>query len=83
MTQLTASVLGMEERGRLERGAKADVVVFDPERINDPATFQSPHQYADGVVHVLVNGTWALKEGEVTGKRAGTVLRHGDRREAQ
>jgi len=83
MTHLTASVLGMKDRGRLEPGAKADVVVFNPERINDLATFRSPHQYADGVVHVLVNGTWALKEGEVTGKRAGTVLRHDDKREAQ
>lgn len=83
MTHLTASVLGMERRGRIEPGAKADVVVFDPERINDRATFQSPHQYSEGVVHVLVNGTWALKKGEVTGKRAGTVLRHGDKSEVQ
>lgn len=74
MTQLTASVFGMNERGRLQPGVQADVVVFDPDEINDPATFQQPHQFAEGVVHVLVNGTFAVRDSEFTGARAGTVL---------
>lgn len=75
MTHLPASVLGMRDRGRIEPGTVADLVVFDPARINDPATFQAPHQYAEGMVHVLVNGRWAVRDGAVTGTRAGTVLR--------
>lgn len=74
MTQLPASVLGMPDRGRLQRGATADVVVFELDRIDDPATFQEPHQLAEGVEHVLVNGTLAVQDGEATGARAGTVL---------
>lgn len=74
MTQFPASVLGMPDRGRLHPGAAADVVVFDLDRINDPATFQSPHQLAEGVRHVLVNGALVRRDGQFTGARPGRVL---------
>ncbi len=74
MTHLSASVLGLPQRGRIEAGAAADLVVFDLNRIDDPATFRAPHNLADGMVHVLVNGRLKIHEGTVTGTRAGTVL---------
>jgi len=74
MTQLPASVFGMDDRGRLQPGARADLVVFDLEAVDDPATFQSPHQLAEGVRHVVVNGTLARHDGAVTGARPGRVL---------
>jgi N-acyl-D-aspartate/D-glutamate deacylase len=58
---------------------KADVVVFDPQAIVDKATFEKPHQYADGVRHVIVNGTVTLLDGRVTGDRGGRVLRRNPR----
>jgi N-acyl-D-amino-acid deacylase len=59
----------------LRPGAFADVVVFDPAAISDHATFQKPHQYSTGVVHVLVNGKPVLKDGEHTGAKPGMVVR--------
>lgn len=76
MTHLPASVFGLEDRGRLQPGTVADVVVFTLDEINDPATFQAPHQLAEGVEYVLVNGILAVRGGDVTGRRAGRVLRH-------
>jgi N-acyl-D-aspartate/D-glutamate deacylase len=78
MTHLPASVLDMNDRGRLAPGARADVVVFDPERIDDPATFQAPHQLAEGVEHVVVNGVLVRHDGAFTGARPGRVLSHSD-----
>jgi N-acyl-D-amino-acid deacylase len=75
ITALPASVLRLDDRGRLARGRIADVVVFDPGRITDRATFTQPHQYAEGVEHVLVNGVHTLAAGEHTGARAGRVAR--------
>jgi N-acyl-D-aspartate/D-glutamate deacylase len=54
---------------------KADLVIFDPATIVDRATFEKPHQYADGVSHVLVNGVLVLDEGKMTGARPGRVLK--------
>jgi N-acyl-D-aspartate/D-glutamate deacylase len=51
----------MKRKGRLQAGADADVVVFDPARVIDRATFQQPAQYSDGIVHVLVNGTFVVR----------------------
>jgi N-acyl-D-amino-acid deacylase len=67
--------LKLRQRGRLERDYFADVVVFDPNTIQDHATFQQPHQYATGVVHVFVNGEQVLKDGEHTGVKPGRVVR--------
>jgi N-acyl-D-amino-acid deacylase len=75
LTTLPASVLQTERRGALQPGYFADVVVFDPAKIQDHATFEKPHQYSTGVVHVFVNGTQVLKEGEPTGKKPGRVVR--------
>jgi len=75
LTALPAQTLRLHQRGLLERGYYADVVVFDPDRIQDHATFDEPHQYATGVEHVAVNGTLALRDGEHTGALTGRVVR--------
>ena len=75
LTTLPAGVIQIERRGALQPGFFADVVVFDPARIQDHATFEKPHQYATGVMHVFVNGTQVLKNGEPTGKKPGRVVR--------
>jgi len=74
MTSLPATVFRMRDRGVLREGAFADIVVFDPERITDRATYTEPHQYSEGVVHLLVNGAIAVRGGDVTGQTAGRVL---------
>ena len=75
LTSLPAENLGIKERGRLSEGFFADVVIFDPQTIQDHATFEKPHQYATGVRHVFVNGTQVLKDGEHTGATPGRVVR--------
>jgi N-acyl-D-amino-acid deacylase len=75
LTSLPAENLHLTERGALRPGYFADVVVFDPQTIQDHATFESPHQYATGVVHVWVNGTQVLSGGEHTGATPGRVVR--------
>ncbi|HKP29409.1 MAG TPA: amidohydrolase family protein [Gemmatimonadales bacterium] len=74
MTTLPAQIMGIRDRGILREGAWADVVVFDPARIRDAATFFQPHQYTEGVDYVLVNGEFVVDEGRITGKLAGKVL---------
>jgi N-acyl-D-amino-acid deacylase len=74
LTSLPAENLGLDRRGRLEPGAYADVVVFDPATISDRATFEDPHQYAHGMRHVLVNGVHVLRDGEHTGALPGRAL---------
>ena len=75
LTSLPAANIGIRERGRLEAGYFADVVVFDPKTIADHATFEKPMQYATGVVHVFVNGEQVLENGEHTGATPGRVVR--------
>lgn len=75
LSTLPADVLSLPERGRLKSGAFADIVVFDPQTIQDHATFAQPHQLATGVQHVLVNGRFALRDGEPTGAPTGRVVR--------
>jgi N-acyl-D-amino-acid deacylase len=75
MTSLPASNLNLDKRGSLRAGWYADVVVFDPEKIQDHATFENAAQYSTGVHHVFVNGTQVLHEGEHTGALPGRVLR--------
>jgi N-acyl-D-aspartate/D-glutamate deacylase len=74
MTHLSASVMNVPNRGQIRPGAAADLAVFALDQVDDPATFQSPHQLAEGMVHVLVNGRLAVQGGELTGTRAGTTL---------
>ena len=75
LTSLPAENLRIRERGALQAGHYADVVVFDPQAIRDHATFDEPHQYSTGVVHVFVNGEQVLKGGEHTGATPGRVVR--------
>ena len=74
MTSLPAARLRLGDRGRLERGTIADVVVFDPLAIADTATFAEPHQYPRGMPWVLVNGAPVIAGGQHTGSRPGRVL---------
>jgi dihydroorotase/N-acyl-D-amino-acid deacylase len=75
MTRLPADRIDLDDRGRIEVGAIADIAVFDPDEIIDKATFEDPHQYAEGVYHVFVNGEAVLLDKEMTGARPGRVLR--------
>jgi N-acyl-D-amino-acid deacylase len=75
MTSLPARRLGLGDRGVLRPGARADVVVFDPARVRDRATFEQPHQFCDGVSAVVVNGHLVVEAGEHTGAPGGRVLR--------
>jgi N-acyl-D-amino-acid deacylase len=75
LTSQPAANLGLADRGVLREGSFADVVVFDPTKIQDHATFDRPHQYATGMVHVFVNGVSVLRNGEHTGARPGRVVR--------
>jgi N-acyl-D-amino-acid deacylase len=74
MTSLPAQTFRLHNRGWLREGYAADVVVFDPEKVADMATFEKPHQYAVGFVAVLVNGEPVVLEGQHTGARPGKVL---------
>jgi N-acyl-D-amino-acid deacylase len=75
LTKLPATNLKLKKRGELKPGYFADVVVFDPIAIKDNATFEKPHQYSTGVLHVFVNGTQVLRDGEHTGATPGRVVR--------
>ena len=74
MTSLSAEQIGQHERGRIEEGMYADITVFDPEIIQDRATFTDPHQYAFGIHHVVVNGVPVIRDGALTGAKPGRVL---------
>jgi N-acyl-D-amino-acid deacylase len=74
MTGLPAQVFRIADRGVLRVGAYADVAVFDLAALNDPASFTQPHQLAEGMVAVFVNGEAALSSGAVTGTLAGRVV---------
>jgi N-acyl-D-amino-acid deacylase len=76
MTSLPARTFGFRDRGLLREGYWADLVLFDPERVADKATYQKPHQYSEGFDLVLVNGEAVVEEGKITGARPGKVIRH-------
>ncbi|NOY97432.1 MAG: D-aminoacylase [Chlorobi bacterium] len=75
LTFLPATNLKIRKRGLLKEGYFADVVVFDPAKIVDHATFANPHQYSTGVEHVFVNGQQVLKDGEHTGALPGRFVK--------
>jgi N-acyl-D-amino-acid deacylase len=75
LTTLPATNLKIKKRGALKEGYYADLAIFDPEKIQDHATFREPQQYATGMIHVFVNGTQVLKDGEHTGELPGQVVR--------
>jgi N-acyl-D-amino-acid deacylase len=70
-----AERIGLSDRGVLREGARADVAVFDPGAFAERGTVFEPNLLADGMRHVLVNGAPTLRDGELTGERAGMVLR--------
>lgn len=75
LTHLAAEKLHIKKRGLLQPGYYADITVFDPDAIQDHATFEEPHQYATGMVHVFVNGVQVLKNGEHTGEKPGRFVK--------
>jgi N-acyl-D-amino-acid deacylase len=75
LSALPSQNLRVDRRGMLKKGFFADVVVFDPQKIQDHATFEQPHQYATGMIHVFVNGRQVLKDGEHTGAKPGRFVR--------
>jgi len=77
MTSLAADQFGIVDRGRIQIGAFADLVLFDAERIVDTATYERPYQYPIGIDDVWVNGRAVVKNGETTGARPGKALRGG------
>jgi N-acyl-D-amino-acid deacylase len=76
MTSLPANTFHFKGRGELREGNWADIVVFDPDQVQDTATYKDPHHYPTGIPHVLVNGIPVIKNGEHTGAKAGQALRH-------
>ena len=70
-----AQKMGLEDRGLVKKNYWADLVLINPKKISDKATFENPYQYPDGIEYVFVNGEIAVEKGSYTGKRAGKVLR--------
>jgi N-acyl-D-amino-acid deacylase len=75
LTLFPAENLKIKERGALRAGWFADVVVFDPAKIQNQATYAKPHQYATGMLHVFVNGVQVLRDGKHTGAKPGRFVR--------
>ena len=75
LSKLPATNLKIKNRGEIKKGNYADIVIFDPAKINDKATFEKPHQYAEGMIHVFVNGKQVLKDGEHTGATPGQFVK--------
>ena len=75
LAKLPATNLKIQKRGELKVGNYADIVIFDPTKIKDKATFEKPHQYAEGMIHVFVNGVQVLKDGEHTGTKPGRFVK--------
>lgn len=77
MTSMPADQAGLNDRGRIARGKKADLVVFDAASVRDTATFDEPQSFPEGITHVLVNGAFVVESGASTAARPGRVLRRG------
>ena len=75
LSKLPATNLKIKNRGELKTGNYADIVIFDPAKVKDNATFEKPHQYAEGMIHVFVNGVQVLKDGEHTGAKPGKFVK--------
>ncbi|MDE2964267.1 MAG: amidohydrolase family protein [Acidobacteriota bacterium] len=74
MTGMNAAKLGLRNRGLLQVGMKADITIFDAERVAGPATFQEPHRFAEGIEYVIVNGTLVIEGGRSLDARPGRFL---------
>lgn len=75
LSKLPADNLKIKNRGEIKTGNYADIVIFDAAKIKDNATFEKPHQYAEGMIHVFVNGVQVLKNGEHTGAKPGRFVK--------
>lgn len=75
MTSLVAGILGINDRGILAKGKKADIIIFNPDEISDYSTYENPVQFSRGVEHVFLNGEKILFNNQLTGKFAGRTLR--------
>ncbi|HWI40206.1 MAG TPA: D-aminoacylase [Verrucomicrobiae bacterium] len=75
MTGLPAAILGFTDRGLIREGYAADLVLFDPATVADLSTWTDPHRYSTGIVHLLVGGVAVVRDGRLTGRRPGRVLR--------
>lgn len=75
LSKLAATHLHIQKRGELKLGNYADILIFDPAKVKDNATYENPHQYAEGMQHVWVNGVQVLKEGEHTGAKPGRFVK--------
>jgi N-acyl-D-amino-acid deacylase len=75
MTSMPADQVGLHDRGRIAKGLKADLVLFDPAAVQDEASFDDPHRYPSGIPHVLVNGVAVVEDGRHTAARPGRMLR--------
>lgn len=74
MTSLPADLLGLPDRGKIMEGCIADLVIFDPEKITDMATFEEPHQYPQGIETVIINGKVSLEKNQLTGVNPGKLI---------
>ena len=75
LSNLPAKNLKIKKRGELKVGNYADIVIFDPAKVKDNASFEKPHQYSEGMIHVFVNGVQVLKDGEHTGSKPGKFVK--------
>ena len=75
MTSLPARAMALRRKGLVRPGMDADLVAFDPARVESPATYEDPRQFPDGVPNLLVGGTFVVRDGELTGETPGTVIR--------
>ena len=75
LAKLPADNLKLKKRGELKAGNYADIVIFDPAKVKDNATFEKPHQYSEGMIHVFVNGVQVLKDDEHTGAKPGRFVK--------
>jgi N-acyl-D-amino-acid deacylase len=75
MTSLAASRAGLLDRGALRVGMRADLIVFDPQKVQDRSTYEDPHHYSEGIAHVIVNGKTVLRDGRMTGALPGRILK--------
>ncbi len=74
MSGLPAKTIGMIDRGLIERGMIADITVFDPESVIDHATYDNPTLMSDGIIHTIINGQFAWRDGEATGVQSGQIV---------
>jgi N-acyl-D-amino-acid deacylase len=74
MTSLPAGQFGLHDRGVIAEGRKADLVVFDAARLRDRADYGDPHQLAEGITHLVVNGVVTIRDGKLTGARGGRLV---------